>query len=168
MPEEETDIVETVTGVLETLLAKMGVAGSIVPHSQTVIETEAGMAAPIALDKKGDDLGILIGRHGQTLSCLQYIVRVIVGHQTKTWAPIIIDVEEYKQRRYEALQAMAWRIVDQVRASGMPFTLEPMPAYERRIIHLTLVDHPDVSTQSINEGEARRVVILPKNHQPIS
>ena len=72
------------------------------------------------------------------------------------------NVEEYKQRRCEALQALAWRITEQVKAGGEPFTLEPMPAYERRIIHLTLAEHPDVTTQSIGEGEARKVVILPK------
>ena len=161
-PEGKNDIVKTAKGILEILLTKMGVAGSIVPHAKPFVEGEEGERAPIALDIKGDDLGILIGRRGQTLSCLQYIVRLVVGHQTKTWAPIIIDVEGYKQRRYEALQALAWRIAEQVKASGMPFTLEPMPAYERRIIHLALVDHPDVTTQSINEGEARRVVISPK------
>jgi len=83
-----------------------------------------------------------------------------VGHQTKTWIPIVIDVEGYKQRRYEALRNLALRVAEQVKASGMPFTLEPMPANERRIAHLTLADHPDVTTQSIGEGEARKVVIL--------
>jgi spoIIIJ-associated protein len=76
--------------------------------------------------------------------------------------PIIIDVEGYKQRRYEALRALAWRLAEQVKVRGVPFSLEPMSAYERRIIHLALADHPDVTTQSIGEGEARKVVILPK------
>jgi spoIIIJ-associated protein len=119
-------------------------------------------AAPITLNIKGDDLGILIGRRGQTLSCLQHIVRLIVGHQTEVWVPIIIDVEEYKQRRYEALQALAWRIAEQVKADGESFALEPMSAYERRIIHITLAEHCDVTTRSIGEGEARKVVILTK------
>jgi len=119
-------------------------------------------ATPIAFDIRGEDLGILIGRGGQTLSCLQYIVRLIIAHQTKSWLPIIIDVEGYKQRRYETLQALARRIAEQVTAKGVPFTLKPMTAYERRIIHLTLADHPDVATQSTDEGEARRVVILPR------
>ena len=163
-PSAANDIAGTVKGILETLLTKMGVVGAIAPHAQPFVEGEEGETAPIALDIEGDDLGILIGRRGQTLSCLQYIVRLMVGHQTKVWVPIIIDVEGYKQRRYEALQALARRLVEQVKASGTPFTLEPMPAYERRIIHITLADHPDVTTQSINEGEARRVVILPKEH----
>ncbi len=162
MPEKENDIAEAVKRVLEALLTRMGVTASIVPQAKPFVEGEEGVIAPIALDIKGDDLGILIGRRGQTLSCLQYIVRLIVGHQTKAWMPIIVDVEGYKQRRYEALRALAWRMAEQVKANGTPFTLEPMPAYERRIVHLALTEHPDVTTQSIGEGEARKVVILPK------
>ena len=157
---EESDIADAAKGILEALLSMMGVAASVASPARSFVEGEA--TAPIAFDIKGDDLGILIGRRGQTLSCLQYIVRLIVGHQTEAWVPIIIDVEGYKQRRYEAVQALAWRIAEQVKAGGEPFTLEPMSAYERRIIHLTLAEHPDVTTQSIGEGEARKVVILPK------
>jgi spoIIIJ-associated protein len=156
-PENRDDIAEAVKGVLETLLAKMGVVVTVVPYAQPLVEGEE-TAAPIALDIKGDDLGILIGRRGQTLSCLQYIVRLIIGNQMKAWVPIIVDVEGYKQRRYEALQALAGRMADQVKAKGVPFTLEPMPAYERRIVHLALAEHPDVTTQSTGEGEARKVV----------
>jgi len=156
----ESDIADAAKGILEALLSMMGVAASVVSLARSFVEGEA--TAPIAFDIKGDDLGILIGRRGQTLSCLQYIVRLIVGHQTEAWVPIIVDVEGYKQRRYEAVQALAWRIAEQVKAGGEPFTLEPMSAYERRIIHLALAEHPDVTTQSIGEGEARKVVILPK------
>ncbi len=162
IPENESAIADAAKGILEALLSLMGVAASVVPGAKPSVEGEGEATAPIAFDIKGDDLGILIGRRGQTLSCLQYIVRLIVGHQTEAWVPIIIDVEEYKQRRYEALQALAWRIAEQVKAEQAPFTLEPMSAYERRIIHLTLAEHPDVTTQSIGEGEARSVVILSK------
>jgi len=160
MPEKESDIAETAKGVLEVLLTEMGVVASVVLQPKSEEEEEA--TAPITLNIKGDDLGILIGRRGQTLSCLQYIVRLIVAHQTKTWVPITIDVEGYKQRRYEALRVLALRMAEQVKLRGVPFTLEPMSAYERRIIHLTLADHPDVTTQSIGEGEVRKVVILLK------
>ena len=162
MPEKENDIAETAKGVLETLLTEMGVAASIVPQTKPFGAGEEGANAPIAFDIEGDDLGILIGRRGQTLSCLQFITKLIVAHQTKAWVPIIVDVGGYKQRRYEALQALAQRMAEQVQAKGEPFTLEPMPAYERRIIHLTLADHSEVTTESIGEGEARKVVILPK------
>jgi len=162
MPEKESDIAGVAKRVLESLLTMIGVAAYIVPQTKPLVEAEEGVTAPITLEIKGDDLGILIGRRGQTLSCLQYIVRLIVGHQTKAWVPIIVDVEGYKQRRYEALQALAWHMAEQVKAKGTPFALEPMPAYERRIVHLVLAEHPDVTTQSIGEGEARKVVILPK------
>ncbi len=162
VPKEESDIAEIAKTVLETLLGKMGVVASVMPQAEPLVGMEKGANSPITFDINGDDLGILIGRRGQTLSCLQYIVRLIVAHQTKDWLPIMIDVEGYKQRRYNALQALAWRIAEQVKAKGMPFTLEPMSAYERRIVHLTLADDPEVTTQSTGEGEARKVVILPK------
>ena len=154
------DIADVAEGILETLLSLMGVAASVVSPVGSFAAGEA--TAPIAFDIKGDDLGILIGRRGQTLSCLQYIVRLIVGHQTEVWVPIIIDVEKYKQRRYQALQALACCIAEQVKTGGESFTLEPMSAYERRIIHITLAEHPDVTTRSIGEGDARKVVISPE------
>ncbi len=162
MSEEESDIAGVAKRVLESLLTMIGVTASIEPQAKPFVEVEEDVTTPITLEIKGDDLGILIGRRGQTLSCLQYIVRLIAGHQTDTWVPIIIDVEGYKQRRYEALRALAWRMAEQVKAKGTPFALEPMPAYERRIVHLALAEHPDVTTQSVGEDEARKVVILPK------
>jgi len=154
----DSDITEVAKGVLETLITLLGVIASVVPQANPVALKEEETSS-IILDIKGDDLGILIGRRGQTLSCLQYLVRLIVGHQTETWMPIIIDVEGYKQRRYEALRDLALRLAEQVQARKIPFTLEPMLAYERRIIHLALTDHPDVITESTGEGETRRVVI---------
>ncbi len=162
IPEKESDIAGVAKSVLEALLTMMGVAASIVPRAEPLVGQEEGAAAPITLDINGDDLGILIGRRGQTLSCLQYIVRLIVGHQTEAWVPIIVDVEGYKQRRYEALRTLAWHMAEQVKAKRVPFTLEPMSAYERRVIHLALAEDPDVTTQSTGEGEARKVVILLK------
>ncbi len=156
----KTDMAETAKSVVEALLTRLGVVASVVPYVPPFAEGDS--EASIAFEIKGDDLGILLGRGGQTLVCLQYIVRLIVAHQTKSWLPIIIDVEGYKQRRHEELEALAQRIAEQVKTRGEPFTLRPMPAYERRIVHLTLADHPDVATQSTGEGEARRVVILPR------
>ena len=161
-PVRDSDVAETAKSVLETLLAAIGVSASVVPCDRSFFEGRGETTSPIAFDIKGDDLGILIGRRGQTLSCLQYIVRLIVANQLKAWVPIIIDVEEYKQRRYQALQALAYRMAERVKARRIPFALEPMPAYERRIIHLTLAENPDVTTQSVGEGEMRKVVILPK------
>ena len=155
---EGDSLSEVARSALEALLAGMDIEASVETQVQSAV-SEGETAAPIAFDIKGDDLGILIGRRGQTLSCLQFIVRLIVGHQTKTWIPITVDIEGYRQRRSEKLMALAERLAEQVYTRKTPFTLEPMLAYERRIIHLALADHPDVTTESIGEGEARRVVI---------
>jgi spoIIIJ-associated protein len=140
----------------------MGVAGSVVSPAPPPVQNGDETSAALAFDIRGDDLGIIIGRRGQTLASLQYIVRLIVNNQVKSWVPIVVDVEGYKQRRYQALRALALRMAEQVKVREAPFTLEPMPAYERRIVHLALADHPDVITQSVGEGEFRKVVILPK------
>lgn len=154
----DSDVGEVAKGILEELLTRLGVDASVV--SQPGSPAEEGEAAdPASLDIEGDDLGILIGRRGQTLASLQYIVRLIVGNKTEVWMPVVIDVEGYKQRRYERLQALAWRVAEQVKVREVPFTMEPMLAYERRIIHLALADHPDITTESTGEGEDRRVVI---------
>jgi len=162
VPEEENDIAEVVNGVLERLLTMMGVTGSIEPQTHSLVEGVQEADASVAFDIKSDDSGILIGRRGHTLSCLQYVVRLIVSQQMKTMVPIVIDVEGYKKRRYQGLQVLARQIAEQVKAKEVPFPLEPMPADERRIVHITLADHPDVTTQSIGQGDFRKVVIVPK------
>lgn len=162
IPEEESNLAEAAKIVLEALLSKLGIPASVTPCAQSPEVGEIAANASIAFNIKGDDLGILIGRRGETLSCLQYMVRLIMAHQRKAWLPIFIDVDGYKERRYKALQDLASRMAEQVKGKRTPFTLEPMPAYERRIIHLTLADHPDVTTESTGVGETRKVVILPK------
>jgi spoIIIJ-associated protein len=162
-PGEEGDVAEAAKGVLEALLDRLGLAASIVSEVKPPL---GGEGAPVvSLNVKGDDLGILIGRRGQTLASLQHIVRLILAHQVKARVPVVIDVEGYKQRRYDALRALALRVAEQVKARGRQFVLEPMPAYERRIVHLTLADHPDVTTESIGDGEVRKVVIVPKKQR---
>ena len=145
-------------GVLEGLLIRMGVEASVLVQTQPGSGEEDDIA-PIVFDIRGDDLGILIGRRGQTLACLQFMVRLIVSHQTATWVPITVDVEGYRERRSEKLNALAVRLAEQVSNRKLPFTLEPMLAYERRIIHMALADHPNVTTESTGEGESRKVVI---------
>ena len=154
-------VVTTARETLEELLKLMGVAGTVVPGTYPDESGEPN-SAPIAFNIEGEDLGILIGRRGQTLSSLQYLLRLIVGRKTNTWLPIVIDAESYKQRRYEALQALAHRMAENVKTKGTPFTLEPMPPYERRIVHMALANHSAVYTESIGEGESRKVVIKPK------
>lgn len=156
----ESGVAEAARETLEKLLALLGVNGSVEVQTEPVVGQSA--AASVFLNVIGDDLGILIGRRGQTLASLQYIVRIMLGQQMKTWSLVVIDVEDYKRRRYESLQTFARNMADHVKARGASLTLEPMPAYERRIIHMTLADHPDVVTESYGQGESRRVVILLK------
>ncbi|MFH1639244.1 MAG: RNA-binding cell elongation regulator Jag/EloR [Chloroflexota bacterium] len=161
MPEDlDRDTLETTTGVVAELLSLLGVTASVSVATES--SPEEGMSPSFDFNLSGQDLGILIGRRGQTLSCLQYIVRLIMAHKARRLVPLTIDIEGYKKQRYESLSALALRLADQVRANGIPFTLEPMPPDERRIIHITLTDQPHVTTKSIGEGEARKVVILPE------
>lgn len=156
------DAAEVAREIVEHLLQLLGVTATIESQVLPVVAEEKEAAPAVALNIKGDDLGILIGRRGQTLAALQYIVRLLVGQQVKTWVPIVVDVEGYKQRRYQALESFARQMAERVKTKGAPFTLEPMPAYERRIVHMALANHPDVITESIGQGETRKVVIQPK------
>jgi len=165
-PEERSEIVGVAREALESLLVRMGVEASVVSEVEPPLEQGTEASEVITINVTGDDLGILIGRRGQTLAALQHMVRLIVAHQIKARVPIVIDVEGYKQRRYSALQALAGRMAEQVKERQKQFALEPMPAYERRIIHLTLADDPDVITESTGMGEVRKVVIMPKPPEP--
>jgi spoIIIJ-associated protein len=167
VPEEVPEEIEKVAQeALTTLLARLGVEASVASQTKPPVEGNEEAPDVVALDVTGDDLGILIGRRGQTLAALQYIIRLIVTHQAKARVPVVIDVEGYKQRRYGALQALARRVAEQVKERKKPFALEPMLAYERRIVHLALADDPDVTTESVGEGEARKVVIMLREPKP--
>jgi len=149
---------------LETMLSYMGLdAGVSCQCDNPVAEDEEKSETPIVLDIEGEDLGILIGRRGQTLACLQYITRLMVTRQTGYAAPLVLDVNGYKKCRYESLRTLAQHVAEQVEVSGKSCALEPMPAYERRIIHLALAEHPYVTTESVGFGDARKVVVLPKH-----
>jgi spoIIIJ-associated protein len=117
---------------------------------------------PVLVDIHGNDLGVLIGRRAEILNAMQYIVNLIVSKQVEHWVQVIIDVEGYRARRERQLRQMATRMADQAIKTGRRQVLEPMPASERRIIHLVLRDHPNVATQSIGEEPARKVTIVPK------
>jgi spoIIIJ-associated protein len=144
------DTVERVSEILDRLLQLLGIVGKV-----EVISTES----PLALDINGEDLGILIGRRGQTLASLEYITKLVVVGSLKTWIPLTVDVGGYKKRRRDSLERLALYLADQVKSRRRAITMEPMPADERRIVHLALADDPDVTTQSIDEGEHRKVVI---------
>jgi spoIIIJ-associated protein len=117
--------------------------------------------SPLTLNIQGinENLGLLIGRRGETLSALQLLVSLIVGHRTKHRMRITIDAENYRERREENLRSLALRVAQQVRNYRRSIALEAMPPHERRIVHIALADSKDISTESIGEGDERRVVI---------
>jgi len=157
-PGEKADAVEVAKEVLETLIELMKITAEV-----SVLQANTG-ELPVTLNIEGEDLGVLIGRRGQALASLQYVVRLIVAEKLKVWVPINVDIAGYKKRRYESLQNLALRLAEQVKRNRRLIMLEPMPADERRIIHLALADHPDVTTQSMGEGDMRKVAILLKKH----
>jgi len=106
-----------------------------------------------------DEPGILIGYHGQTLASIQLLMAMMVYRQSGEWARIVVDVNDYREKREETLQRMALSITQKVKFSGEPQALPPMPPAERRIIHLALADDPEVETISEGEDEDRRVVV---------
>jgi len=116
---------------------------------------------PLTLNIHGihENLGLLIGRRGETLAALQLLVSLIVGHRTKHRMRIVVDAENYRERREENLRSLALRVAQQVRNYRRSIALEAMPPHERRIVHIALSDSKDISTESIGEGDARRVVI---------
>ena len=141
--------------ILEQLLEHMGL------HVDVSVET--GDTAK--LDVRGDGtekeaLGALIGRKGERLSALQHLVNLMLSRKLGSWTRVLVDVEDYRGRRERQLREIADRAAERVRESGRMLQLEPMPALERRWIHLALRDNPDVATQSIGEEPHRRVVIL--------
>lgn len=154
---ERDEVIKVARSTAEEILKLMGIDATIKVESPIPEETSAA-----TLNIIGDDLGILIGRRGQTLSSLQQIIRLITSHHLKAWIPLSIDVEGYRRRRYATLRRLALRLAEQVKETGEEITLEPMPASERRIVHLTLADSPDVTTHSVGWGEERKITIYPK------
>lgn len=144
------DIAVTVD-VLQHILQYMNIRAAVQVRSQS----------PLTLNIQGinENLGLLIGRRGETLSALQLLVSLIVSHRTKHRMRIIVDAENYRERREENLRSLALRVAQQVRNYRRSIALEAMPPHERRIVHIALAESPDISTESIGEGDARRVVI---------
>jgi spoIIIJ-associated protein len=156
-PADETDAAVT---VIRELLDLMKVDAVISSHLTDPDDLTGKQLAIV--DIKGDDLSVLIGPRGETLDALQYVSRLMVGHQLQQRAHFVIDIEGYRERRQQALTRMAERMADKAVKRGSPVTLEAMPAHERRIIHMALRGSPDVTTESTGEGKRRRVRIYPK------
>jgi spoIIIJ-associated protein len=150
--------------ILEDLLERMDIHGYVTAVRSTVPGQRGEPEDTITLHVEGADeeaMGLLIGRRGETLRSLQFMVNLLVSRKVQKWPQIVVDVGNYRQRRQESLEGLARRMAERVRQSGRPLTLEPMGAYERRIVHLALRSDPTVFTESTGEGENRKVVIYP-------
>ncbi len=142
------------------LLQRMGIEARIEAHWG---EADApGKIRPLFLDIHGDDLSILIGRRGETLTALQYITRLIVGKELKRPVAVLIDIEGYRARREQQIRRLAQQMAIQAIETSRTMSLEPMPAYERRVVHIELRDNPDVDTVSVGERDQRKVTIIPR------
>jgi len=117
---------------------------------------------PLLVDLRGDDLSILIGPKAETLNALQYIAGLIIGKEVGHAVPLVVDVEGYRARRTQQIRQIARRMAEQAVRTGRRQVLEPMPANERRLIHIELREHPDVTTESVGEEPRRKVTINPK------
>src|SRR5262245_60368259 len=150
--------------ILEDLLERMDIHGYVTAVRSTVPGQKGEPEDTITLHVEGADeeaMGLLIGRRGETLRSLQFMVNLLVSRKVQKWPQVVVDVGNYRQRRQESLEGLARRMAERVRQSGRPLTLEPMGAYERRIVHLALRPDPTVYTESTGEGENRKVVIYP-------
>jgi spoIIIJ-associated protein len=145
--------------ILETLMGHLGFEG-------VTVEIREGETSRLNVVGDGADreaLGSLIGRKGERLSALQHLVNLMLSRRTGQWTRVLVDVEDYRGRRERQLAELAARAAERVAETGKMLQLEPMPALERRWIHLALRDNDTVATQSIGEEPNRRVVVLPRN-----
>lgn len=159
--EDDLEALSTARVVVEALLERMEI--------DAAVDATWGEARddrdqrPLLINIRGGDLSLLIGRKGETLSALQYIARLIIGKETQRSITVVIDVQGYRARREQQLRQLAKRMATQAVERGRTMVLEPMPANERRIIHLELRDHPNVTTESTGEADQRKVTIIPRS-----
>ena len=160
LSEEEKQTLKVTEEVVYELLQRM--------HIKTQMKTSFIEPADenderlVMVDIQGDDLSILIGRRSETLNALQYISSLIVSKELNRWVPMMIDVQGYRNRRERQLRQLGRKMAEQAVQTGKRQILEPMPANERRVIHLELRDHAQVTTESTGEEPYRKVTIVPK------
>jgi len=163
MEEPVDDPIEHAENIVRDLMRIMGIDAQVtsrppetpmdgLDHAAAVIEVNAAQA--------GNDLGHLIGQRGEYLAALQYIVNLVLSQTHGGGKPITVDVHHYKRRREEELNAQAKELADEVRKTKEEANMEPMSAAERRIVHLALSEDGDVKTESVGQGDARRVTIV--------
>lgn len=154
--EEELDaIADTAIAALQDILKYFNVG-------EVTIDEYEGDEGELILDIAGDDLAILIGRHGRTLDALQFVVSAITVRSMGFRYPVIVDVEGYKSRQREKLESIARSTANKAASQHRSVKMRPMTPYERRIVHIALRDDDRVDTASEGEGSARHVVVVPR------
>jgi spoIIIJ-associated protein len=157
----ETDPeLETARDVVQEILSRMRMRASVSAHWTE--PEDAGEERHALVEITGPDLGIMVSRRGEALTAMQYLARMITARKLGHPMPVIVDVEGYRRRREQQLRRMARRAAEQAMERARTVELEPMPANERRIIHLELREHPGVTTESIGVGRSRKVTVIPK------
>jgi spoIIIJ-associated protein len=155
MAAKKQEPIKIITHVAEEFFSDIGVEAEI-----SVTKAE-GEEESYIISLTGPDLGALIGYHGETLNALQLILSLIVSHQLDHWVRLTLNAGDWRERRGESLEAMALHAISKVVATGTEVEMPPMSPSDRRIIHLALKDHPEVTSESSGEGNFRRVVIRP-------
>ena len=153
-------VLDIARDVVSELLEKMKVRATVT--AEYIQTSDARSRIPVRVNVQGDDLSYLIGRQAETLNSLQYISSLIINKEIGRSIPLIVDVEGYRIRRENQLRQLARRMADQAVSTGRRQVLEPMPANERRIVHIELRDNPNVITESIGEDPRRKVTIIPQ------
>lgn len=150
---EKSEVAKIAAELMETVLQKMSLSGELLTEEN---EEEVQILV------RGRGLGLLIGKHGRTLEALQFILSIVANKNAEIKKRVSLDIEDYKKRRVEDLEALAFRFANKAVSENAPVVLKPMKASERRIIHLALKDHSEVVTESEGEEPSRRVIIFPK------
>lgn len=159
LPEDFTD--EEVDAVADTAIAALQDILKYFDVGEVTIDEYDGDEGELILDITGNDLAVLIGRHGKTLDALQFLISAITTRTMGFRYPVVVDVEGYKSRQREKLENLAYSAAHRARTQHRSIKLRPMTPYERRIIHITLRDEEGVETASEGEGSARHVVVIP-------
>ncbi len=159
---KDDDAARAAVQALQELLDKMRVKARVASRWDVNEVRGEKPELRLVLDVRGDDLGVLIGRRSETIDALQYLTRLIVFREVERQFNLVVDVEGYKIRRENQLKQLAQRMAERVASTRRPVALEPMPPHERRIVHITLRDHPAVTTESVGRGENRKVTIIPR------
>lgn len=157
--EADEEVAEVAQDIVDNLLDKMGFEDATVSITYSDPDDQTGRVMTIVDVRGGDELNNLIGAKGETLNDLQYLARLMAGHTLRRRANFLIDVNGHREKRRKALTKLAERMAEKAVRRGEPVTLEPMSAYDRRLVHVALRDHADVYTNSVGEGASRRVRI---------